>query len=576
MAERLAAWAPPLFARTAPELPGRPVVAEMRLGERVIEVWRSRLPDGGQTVAVADISRRSQAEAALRHAQKMDLLGEMTGGVAHDFNSLLQVVSANLELLAARLPARTPQEQWLHARLEAAQGGVARGARLTRHLLAFARRQPLSPEFIDTERLLRGLRELVQPLLDATIRLEVTVEPGLWPVRVDPQGLEGVLLNLATNARDAMPEGGRLRVRARNLPAAGEAGDQVEITVADTGTGMTPEQCARASEPFFTTKPEGRGTGLGLPMAFGFAEQSGGRLHLESEPGRGTTLRLCLPRAAAEPAAAGQAQAGAATGEGEPVLLVEGDEAVRAGTAEVLRLLGYRVAEAADAGAALRLLEEGLRPMLLLADASTPDAPTPDTPDDGADPAPVLGAGNARSAALAARARALVPDLAVLLASGSAAGPDEAGVLAKPWRVEELGTRVRRLLDAQAERPLAVLLVEDSAGVRAAAVAMLEDAGHQVTAAADAASALARLGAGTEVLVTDLGLPDMGGRALVREARRRRPGLPVVVASGHAEEADAAAEGLIWLQKPFDSTALAAAVRTAWRRRARLREAEDA
>ncbi len=587
-------WAPPLLDQPRPEVPGRPEAAEMRQEGRVLEVWRSLLPDGWQMVAVADITRREHAESTLRQAQKLDVLGQMTGGVAHDFNNLLQVISANLELIGARLPAGSPQEEWVRARLRAALSGVARGASLTRHLLAFARRQPLAPVAIDLSVLLGTARDLVARLLDATVRLEITVAPGLWPVLADPQQLENALLNLAANARDAMPGGGVLQVSARNaapgaLPGAG-AGDYVELAVADTGTGMTKEQCARAVEPFYTTKPEGQGTGLGLSMVYGFAEQSGGHLRLDSAPGQGTTVRVWLPRArvGAQPARPVEPArtASPVKGRGELVLLVEDDAGVRAGAAGALRDLGYAVVEAEDAAEALLMLEHGTLPALLFSDVVLP--------------------GPLSAPALARRARALLPGLPVLFTSGYArdvlardvladdvpggnvtggnvpggdapAGegePGPAALLSKPWRIDELAERLRALLDpvravadgAAPARAARVLLAEDEPLIRTTAAVMLTGAGHAVLEAADGAAALVQAAQGIDVLVTDLGLPDMDGIALARRLRASIPDLPVVVVSGHPEEPGAAAEGIAWLQKPFDQARLRAVVAGALRR----------
>ena len=304
-------WNPPLLSEPRPA--ATPAAAELRQGGAVLEVWRSLMPDGGQMVAVSDITRRTEAEAIARQALKMQALGQLTGGVAHDFNNLLQVISANLEMLAGRLPP----DQAGRKHLDAAQSGVTRGAKLIRHLLAFARRQPLEPATLDPASLLHGQEDMLHRVLGRNITLRLDIEPTLWPVRADPQQLENAVLNLAINARDAMAEGGTLTVEAANTTldaaaikarAADDAsvaesvapGDFVMIAVRDTGTGMTEDQLSHALEPFYTTKPEGRGTGLGLPMVYGFARQSGGLFRLESRQGSGTTARLYLPRSIVE------------------------------------------------------------------------------------------------------------------------------------------------------------------------------------------------------------------------------------------------------------------------------------
>ncbi len=261
-------WFPPLLDEPRPR--AEPVVAEMHRQGRVLEVWRSALPDGGQILAVADISKRVEAEQMARQAQKMDALGQLTGGIAHDMNNLLQVISANLEQLATGLPA----EGGLRTRLESAMAGVARGANLTRHLLAFARRQPLASEVIAPGELVHGTAELLRRTLGEMyeVRLALDERETLWAIRTDPQQLENAVLNLALNARDAMPTGGRLVIIATNRVLDDRyathhsevtPGQYVMIAVADTGKGMDAEQIAHAVEPFYTTKSTRAGNGTG-------------------------------------------------------------------------------------------------------------------------------------------------------------------------------------------------------------------------------------------------------------------------------------------------------------------------
>ena len=540
------------------EVPGAaPVVMEAREGARTLEVWRSVMPDGGQMLAVADISRRVQAETIARQAQKMEVLGQMTGGVAHDFNNLLQVVSANLELVTGRLARGTP-DAWLAARLDAARSGVVRGARLTRHLLAFARRQPLAPEPLEPARLLTGMEDMLRRTL-GTVRLELVIGGGLWSVRADPNQLENALLNLALNARDAMAgQGdGRLTIEATNASlddayaarvAEVTPGQYVMFAVTDTGCGMVADQLARATEPFFTTKPEGQGTGLGLSMVFGFAKQSGGHLGLYSEPGRGTTARLYIPRTTDRARPMTIPAQDTPSSAGELVLLVEDDPAVRQSSADALRALGYAVQDAADADAALSLLEGGLRPDVLFTDVVMP--------------------GRLSSRALAETAQAMLPGIAVLFTSGYTQnaivhnGQLDPGInlLSKPWRTNDLQRALRAALDA-ARAPsrtarLRVLLVEDEDLVRMTTADMLADAGFDVLEAGTLADALTRLDGQVDILVTDLSLPDGDGLELVARARALRPDLPVVVASGRAH----VGEGYVVLAKPYDGVGLRAAV----------------
>ena len=552
--------------------PPAPQVEEHRRGQDVFELWRSPMPDAGQIVMLADITRRTQAEAIARQAQKMEALGQLTGGVAHDFNNLLQVVSANLELMQVRLA----NDAWLAARLAAALGAVERAARLTRHLLAFARRQPLAPEAIDTGRLLGGMEEMLRRTLGEAIVLRVVVGSGLWSIRADPQQLENALLNLAINARDAMLGGGRLTIEAVNASLDGSysrdnaevtPGEYVSIAVTDTGHGMTPDQLDRALEPFFTTKPEGRGTGLGLSMVFGFAKQSQGHFKLYSEPDHGTTARLYLPRSHVAPVAGRVEAEPAQPAQGELVLIVEDDAVVRAAVTTALQGLGYRTLEAPRAAAALALLRDGERPDLLFTDIVMPGRP------------------DART--MAAEAVRMVPHLAVVFTSGYTEnsvvhnGQLDPGVIlvSKPWRLADLSRRLREALDlarrdtareisgrhdSGASRRVRVLLVEDEPMVRMTTSDLLADLGHDVVEAATAAEALALMNAQVDLLMTDLGLPDQDGLTLAAAVRARYPTLPVVVASGRQPDV---ASGHVWLEKPYDQAALRRAMDRALARR---------
>ncbi len=565
-----AGW-PDLKLTDPPPPPGTPTIHTLDRADQVLEVWRSFLPDGGQMLAVADITRRTQAEAIAAQAQKMEALGHLTGGVAHDFNNLLQVVSANLELIAARLPEASP----LAPRLTTAMAGVERGARLTRHLLAFARRQPLTPVALDTTALMAGLAEMLPRTLGAAIHIEVTAPAGLWPINADPQQLENALLNLAINARDAMAGGGRLTIEASNAAldsayAAANAdvvpGQYVVIAVTDTGIGMTPAQVARAVEPFYTTKPEGAGTGLGLSMVYGFARQSGGHFKLYSEPGHGTTARLYIPRSEALPAPAPAETGDTPRGTGELILVVEDDEAVRTTVCLALEELGYRVQVAETGAAALTLLREGARPDLLFSDVVMPGPPN--------------------ATALAAEASRLVgPGLVVAFTSGYTENsivhngrldPD-VRLISKPWRLDELARFLRSALDARpttssqgttgraTSRGRRVLLVEDEALISMTTADLLAELGYEVEVAETGAEALRALENEVDVLITDLGLPDMDGTALIAAARHRHRDLAVIVASGRASAKAEIAGDVIWLRKPYDSEGLRQALSRAMR-----------
>jgi signal transduction histidine kinase/CheY-like chemotaxis protein len=561
-AEATSGWPDAPLAASRPESPPRAV--QIAIGTRTIELWRAAMPDGGQMLAATDATQRVNADASARQASKMEALGQLTGGVAHDFNNLLQVVSSNLEMIRPALAAEPDRNgSGPAALLTAALAGVERAARLTRHLLAFARRQPLAPATIDPLDLLRGMEDMLRRTLGETIAIEVVVDPAVWPIRADPPQLENAILNLAINARDAMPRGGRLRLSARNtrldtdMPeghADVASGEYVRIDVSDSGHGMAAETLARAMEPFFTTKPDGQGTGLGLSMVFGFARQSGGNLAIESIPGRGTTASLLIPRSSAPPESA---VARPDSGErpyqarGELVLAVEDDEAVRAAAVDALASLGYRVVEAADAAAALALLQGGLRPDILFSDVVMP--------------------GPITARALADEARALYPGMAILFTSGyahrdqSGAGVSDGPftLLSKPWRINDLGRELREALrtatlNTARTRARRALLVEDDAMVRMITADLLTELGYEVVAHGTGEAALRALSSlGAELLVTDIGLPDMDGLEVARQAVLLSPDLAVVIASGAQNNGD---EVFTFLEKPYDAARLRRAV----------------
>jgi len=389
-----------------------------------------------------EIERRSRAEEALRQAQKMETVGQLSGGIAHDFNNLLQVIHGNLTLLRHALPA--DEAKWQRA-VGNAILGAERAAALTRRLLAFSRRQPLDPRPVDVNHLIHEMSDLLQRTLGETVRVDLVLAPELPPAEVDPNQLENAILNLAINARDAMPEGGVLSIEASaaeidrqfiDLHPDAAPGKYLRLSVADTGTGMDPETLSRAIEPFFTTKEVGRGTGLGLSMVYGFVRQSGGYLDLQSTPGEGTRVDIYLPWAR-NMVAEVSPQADRAEikrGSGQSVLLCEDDPDVRRFSAETLTDLGYTVAEAGSADEALTLLK-GVGPFdLLFTDVVLPGGKT--------------------GAELAREARAAQPGLRVLFTTGYARSAlddtvMEAGVdlLPKPFSVEELAERLAALLD---------------------------------------------------------------------------------------------------------------------------------
>jgi two-component system, cell cycle sensor histidine kinase and response regulator CckA len=378
--------------------------------------------------------RETQLKNQLVQAQKMEAIGNLTGGMAHDFNNLLGVVIGNLDLLRERIGEDAESAELAGEALDAA----LRGADLTRRLLAFARRQPLQPKRIDVNELVTSIVTLLRRLLGEDIEVSLALGEGTWPIVADPAQLEAAIANLATNARDAMPKGGRLRIVTANrqldhdyasMHAELVPGDYAMVEVSDTGTGMPPEVVARIFEPFFTTKEQGKGTGLGLSMVFGFMKQSGGHINVYSEAGIGTTFRLYLPRAAAAKPQESTAEAEALPrGHGEAVLVVEDNPALRKVAVRQLAELGYRTFEAENAAAALDLLaRESVD--LLFSDVVLPG-----------------GLDGIEMARLAQDRR---PGLRAVLTSGFPGNPGERGdltfrLLTKPYRKMDLA----RTLDA--------------------------------------------------------------------------------------------------------------------------------
>jgi len=325
----------------------------------------------------AEVGRRETAEQALRQAQKMEAVGQLTGGIAHDFNNLLTIIIGNLGI-AKRGVVEARSERALNDALI----GAERAAQLTQRLLAFSRQQPLSPRRVDVNKLILSMSDLLSRSLGENVELETISGAGLWTIEADMPELETALLNLVLNARDAMPNGGKLTIETSNAYLDEEyckqhadlkPGQYVLIAVSDSGAGMSPETLERAFEPFFTTKETGKGTGLGLSQVYGFMKQSGGHVKIYSEPGEGTTVKLYLPRhEGEEPVSQSEELTGSERGRGETVLIVEDDEGVRQYAAEILRDLNYQVIEAKDSTSALRLLDAGKKCDLLLTDVVLP------------------------------------------------------------------------------------------------------------------------------------------------------------------------------------------------------------
>ena len=391
---------------------------------------------------LVDISEQKRGESVIQHASKMDALGNLAGGIAHDFNNMLGVVSGNLELLAAIRPEDAELQTLAHEAIEA----VLRGADLTRRLLGFSRRQPLNPTAVDINALLRNVAQLLQRSLRDDIVITLDLASGIWRVLADPGQIEAAVTNLATNARDAMPGGGRLRIGTFNHRVAEDeaegspdvqAGDYVVIEVTDSGSGILPEVLPHVFEPFFTTKPPGAGTGLGLAMVFGFVRQSEGHVRVESTLGEGTSFRLFLPRALGGESRAVTAELDTTPPRGsETILLAEDNAQLRGIMIQQLTGLGYIVIEASDGPAALRIVEQrvedGQMLDLLLTDVTMP--------------------GGMNGIDLAEAARARMRGLRVLIASANADEMPGEGtplaypVLHKPFRGMELARAVRDAL----------------------------------------------------------------------------------------------------------------------------------
>jgi len=421
-----------------------------------VEVSLSTVTDGQDTQVhafVRDLTLQKQAqtreqqqrkelEAArlvLHRAQKLEAVGKLTGGVAHDFNNVLQIISGNIQIMLLRPGTDVERRERLQNTLQA----VERGANLSSQLLAFARRQPLAPVTVNLRRLLENLGGLLRRSLGEEINIETSTAGGLWNTFVDPNQLENVILNLAINARDAMPGGGRLTIELGNAfldedYVASEpdlrAGQYVMLAITDTGCGMTPDVLEQAFEPFFTTKPEGEGTGLGLAMAYGFVKQSGGHIRIYSEVGQGTSVRIYLPRHLSdEQVLPAQTDLSVLGGE-ETILVVEDDPVVRLTVVALLEDLGYHVLQAAHAAEALSLIEEGARIDMLFTDVVMP--------------------GPLRSVELARLVQQRMPEVAILYTSGYTqnaivhGGRLDPGVelLSKPYRREQLARKIRSVL----------------------------------------------------------------------------------------------------------------------------------
>jgi len=534
----------------------------------------------GYAKITRDITERRAAQTALQRAQerlvqaqKMEGIGQLTGGVAHDFNNLLTVIIGNLESAQRHMPSSGADAGHLGRSVGNAMRGAQRAASLTQRLLAFSRRQPLEPKPVDLSRLVSGMSDLLRRALGEQIAVETVLAGSPWRVYVDPNQLEVSILNLAVNARDAMPDGGKLTIETANVyldetyaaaQAEMAAGQYVVISITDTGTGMTREVLARAFEPFYTTKDVGHGTGLGLSQVYGFVKQSGGNVRIYSEVGHGTTVKIYLPRLHAkdEPLAVPDVEATAPKSSGDQtILVVEDEEDVRAHTTSILRELGYHVIEAATGAAALHMLRNHADVALLFTDVGLP--------------------GGMNGKQLADAARELRPDLRILFTTGYARdaivhdGRLDPGLalLPKPFTYAAVASKLSDMLDAPATL-IRVLLVEDEALVQMLATEYLEERGCRVETAASTAEAMSKirlLNGEIDLAIIDIGLPGRKGDVLVSELRALYPDLPIVIASGYGEhtlpERFDGDERITFLRKPYTRADFEKAVAAARRLR---------
>jgi len=568
----------------AAEIPQRALRIAIETGKFEAEGWRVRKdgsrfwasailnaikgPDGqilGFAKVTRDLTERRAAEERARQAQKMEGVGQLTGGVAHDFNNLLTIIIGNLETLQRNVRRPDLDIDRLERSVDNAMRGARRAESLTQRLLAFSRQQPLDPKPIDLGRLVTGMSDLLRRTLGEQITIETVLSGNVWRALADPNQIELAILNLAVNARDAMPSGGKLTLETANVHldekyASSQAevvpGQYVMLAVTDNGSGMTPEVKAKAFDPFFTTKDIGHGTGLGLSQVYGFIKQSRGHVKIYSEIGEGSTIKLYLPRAHAVSAEEDVDVAQPVSGsQDETILVVEDDPDVRTYSCETLAELGYTVVAAENGAAALRLLASNPQVNVLFSDIGLP------------------GGMNGRQ--LSEEARKLRPDLKVLFTTGYARnaivhdGRLDPGVelITKPFTQAALAEKLRNILDAK-HVPGRILLVEDEALIQMLATDYLEEAGFKVDVAGSATEAMNKLGlvpGGVDAVIIDMRLPDRGGDALFAEIRTIYPSLPTVLATGQSvaelREAFQGQRNVGFVAKPYTAENLLGALR---------------
>ncbi len=504
--------------------------------------------------------QRAEAQDLLRHSQKLDVLGQLTGGIAHDFNNMLTIVMGNLESLRRQLAQSSPDVERLRTYADRAFSGAERAAGITRQLLAFSRRQALDPKVLNLNGALTQVSDFMRQVLGERVATEIVGADNLWPIRVDPGQLETAILNISLNARDAMPDGGTLRIETRNATIGREEGGAAEMVllrIADSGVGMPESVLNLAFEPFFTTKDVGHGTGLGLSQVYGFVKQTGGHVEIDSKPGKGTELRIYLPRYEGpllpENPEEPEQERGVPDGMGRRVLVVEDDPDVADHLVGLLRELGYVPQFASSGEEALRAIDEQMPFDLLITDVGLP--------------------GGMSGPALAEAAKGRGADLPTLFVSGYAAdrlGREglgfDAPVLHKPYTFDKLAQACARVLRARAQHG-SVLVVEDEPMIRMDLAYSLTQLGFKVREAGSSAEALkvmAEEGDEISALITDVGLPDGRGDELALRMRVDRVNLPVIVTTGYGGAAQGNLVKDSWtafLAKPYHPDQVAEALR---------------
>ena len=566
-------------------IPKRALAVAAETGKFETEGWRVR-KDGsrfwasvvinaikgsdGRLIGFAKITRDltewRAADERARQNQKMEAIGQLTGGVAHDFNNLLTIITGNLETLQRNLMAPALDAERLRRSADSAMRGARRAESLTQRLLAFSRQQPLDPKPIDLGRLVAAMSDLLRRTLGEQITVETVLGGGMWRAHADPNQLELAIVNLAVNARDAMLAGGKLTIETANVyldekyaSTQSEVlpGQYVMLAVTDNGCGMTSEVKARAFDPFFTTKDVGHGTGLGLSQVYGFIKQSRGHVKIYSEVGEGTTIKLYLPRAhtSAEREDDVLPEALSRGSTSETVLVVEDDTDVRTYTCETLRELGYAVVEAENGSVGVTFARQEPRDSVLFTDVGLP------------------GGMNGRQ--LADEARRRHPKLKVLFTTGYARnaivheGRLDPGVevVTKPFSQAALSSKLRDIIDS-AQGPARILLVEDELLIQQLAVEYMEEAGFKVETAGSATEAMNKIQlvpGGVDAVVVDIGLPDRKGDVLIREMRAMYPSLPIVLATGRAavdlRETFKGTHKIAFVAKPYNAASLLGALR---------------